>query len=627
MSQNLFEFSEYGMLILSYFNGGFKLIKYKRAIPILLLISILLLQGCAIKNEKITSELPESGEALRPIFVKTYSFEQATSLDDVYDVYTEFYFDYNPSNLDFIGDVTAFGYDNPKRFFPEISVEAEQILIDVNTRAIKALESLDLEPNSSDYYDKEVLLWFLRDQLNQQVYAKDRFFAFPNFGRQATVSTVLLDLHEINTYDDAVAYIERVKDAGRYLDDIYNQVELGIESGVMIPKSNAFNLHSELRSEAGTLGRYKDKLNQSLDGLNIDNTQKKQLLSRYDEAEQKYLAPSLAKLVDQSFALFKDSLYDNGLSEYPNGKSFYENYVIPHHVGYEISAEEIHQLGLSEVERITEELKTQFEKMGFDGSISEGIHFVQQSSEQFRGQDAFDEYERVMDEMYAQLPKVFHQKNIPLDNPTVRFFDYNSYLQPSIDGSREGYFNIVNSVHLSYAIVSLAIHEASPGHHLQISNVLNNPDTRLLRKLLRTTSYVEGWALYSEKLALESGFVKSDDVVVGMLLSELFRAGRLVVDTGLHYYDWTQQDAENYLKEVIFMGYPQFEVMRYTTWPGQALAYKMGELKILELRDEAMIALGDKFDIKDFHSAILDDGYLPLMVLEKRVHQYIEANK
>lgn len=158
-------------------------------------------------------------------------------------------------------------------------------------------------------------------------------------------------------------------------------------------------------------------------------------------------------------------------------------------------------------------------------------------------------------------------------------------------------------------------------------NVLSNPDIPLLRKLLRNTSYTEGWALYAEKLSLESGFVTDPAAQVGMLLSELFRAARLVADTGLHYFDWTQQEAIGYLANEAFAYGYDFEVLRYMTWPGQALAYKMGELKILELRQLAMDELGDKFDLKDFHGAVLDDGYLPLEILEMKILAYIEANQ
>lgn len=592
-----------------------------------LLIGLMLFQGCTASAKKteiqMASEIDPNHNP-RPIYNKSYSFEDAKTLDDIYEIYTSFIFDYKPEYLDFIGDVSAFGFENPKRYFPEFSTEAEAILKQVSEEAIDALEKISVEANSADFYDKEVLLWFLKDTLNQLNYPTNRFFAYPSFGAQANVGLILLDMHEIQTLSDAENYVFRIQDAGRYLNDVYDQVALSLEAGVYLPKTNALRLFSELNAERDNTHLYKSKLLEAMDSLDLKAETQEELLALYELSIDEYYLPALDRLIQQTSDMAKNSPFENGLSQYPNGKNYYESVVIPHHVGLPFTAEEIHQVGLDEVARITEELSDLLEAMGHTEDILRSIYAVQQNSEKYQGQSAVIQYEKTMYEMAQKLPNVFHPHNIPSDLPAVRFFGYNSYLQPSIDGNRRGYFNITNGTHSAYAIPALTIHEASPGHHLQITNVLNNPDMRLLRKLLRTTSYVEGWALYSEKMALETGFVESDDVIVGMLLSELFRAARLVVDTGLHAFDWTKIEAENYLKNVAYSDYYAFEVVRYMSWPGQALAYKMGELKILELRQEAMDALGDRFDLKTFHSAVLDEGYLPLKILELKVHAYIE---
>lgn len=600
--------------------------KHKKTVALfILIITALLLQSCSLGLTESANLNPNN--LPRPIYNNTYSFKKADTLDAIYDVYTQFYFDYYPEEMDFIGDVSGYGFENPKLYFPEYSTEAEVILKDVNTRAVKALESVEVEPYSNDFYDKEVLIWYCTDTLNKLNYPTERYFAYQNFGAQSLIPTLLLDMHEISTVNDAEAYIERIKDAGRFLNDIYDQVEIGKSSDVMIPKSSAMNLFSELKSELKGIDKYKEKLIKALDELEIEATQYEALLLSYDDAQENALKPALNKLIEQSTVLFKSSLYSNGLSELPRGKEYYEAHIIPHHLGLDLTAEEIHTIGLNEVKRIKEELAILIQSMGYEGDLKESIDDIKQYSKRFHGEDAFAEYERIMAEIHKQLPLAFHEGNIPKKNPAIRFYDYNSYFSATVDGNRDAYFNIVDAAHASYAITALAIHEASPGHHLQISNVLDDPDARLLRKLLGTTSYIEGWALYSEKVALESGFVKSDDVKVGLLLSELFRAGRLVVDTGLHYYDWTKMEAETYLRDEAFFDYPEFEVNRYMTMPGQALAYKMGELKILELRQLAMDSLGSDFDLKEFHAVILDDGFLPLRLLENKVLGYIESNQ
>lgn len=600
-------------------------IKLRLLLPTLL--ALLLLQGCAVEKVEVheTSYPDISENQSRPIYMKAYSFDQAKTLDDIYDVYSEFYFDYYPEDLDFIGDVEIFGYENPKKFFPEISKESEEILKEITIKTINALNQLEINPNSSEYYDQQVLLWHCNDTLKRLEYENIQYYAYPYFGAQSLVSLLLLDMHEINNIEDAEGYIFRVADAGRYLNDIHTRVESGIEQNIMIPNSSAFDLYSELKAEIQSLNLYRDKLDKELNKLNVNDDQHRQLMDLYDEAESKHLKPAMVALMDQANWLMKNSPYDRGVSQLPGGKEYYDNYVIQHHVGLNLSAEEIHQMGLDEVARIKIELFNLLDEIGYEEDPLTAIRSIQQSSITYRGNEAIEAYKTTMAEVQDQLPSFFYEENIPDSIPEVRFFDYNSYLQPTIDGKRPAYFNIVNGGHLAYAIPALAIHEASPGHHLQISNVLDNPETKLLRKLLRTTGYTEGWALYAEKMALETGLINSDDVKVGMLLSELFRAGRLVVDTGLHYFDWTPDEAKEYFREEIYFANAQFEISRYMTMPGQALAYKLGDLKILELREKVKAFVGPHFSLKDFHAQVLNDGYLPLSLLEEKIDNYTQT--
>lgn len=598
--------------------------KLKLLLPTLL--ALLLFQGCAVETVEVdeTSSPKVSEDQTRPIFIKDYLVDQAKTLDEIYDVYSEFYFDYYPEDLDFIGDVELFGYENPKKFFPEISKESEEILKEITTKTINALNMLEINPNSSEYYDQQVLLWHCEDTLNRLEYQDTQYYAYPYFGAQSLVSLLLLDMHEINSTQDAQAYVYRVADAGRYLNEIHARVEAGIEKNIMIPNSSALDLYSELKADLQSIHIYRDKLDKELTRLNVDQDQYVNLMALYDEAESKHLKPAMEKLMNQANDLMKTSPYDRGISQLSNGKDYYQDYIIPHHVGLNLTAEEIHQMGLKEVDRIKIELRDLLADMGYEEDPMTAIRSIQQSSSTYKGNDAFEAYKNTMALIQEQLPSVFYEENIPGSIPEVRFFDYNSYLQPTIDGNRPAYFNIVNGSHFAYAIPALAIHEASPGHHLQISNVLDNPDTKLLRKLLRTTGYTEGWALYAEKMALETGLVVSNDVKVGMLLSELFRAGRLVVDTGLHYYNWSPDEAKDYFRDEIYYANAQFEVSRYMTMPGQALAYKLGEIKILELREKVKSVFGPHFNLKEFHAQVLDDGYLPLSLLEEKIDNYIQ---
>ena len=204
------------------------------------------------------------------------------------------------------------------------------------------------------------------------------------------------------------------------------------------------------------------------------------------------------------------------------------------------------------------------------------------------------------------------------------------YQAPSLDGSRPGVFyaNLYDIKQTpTFGMRTLTFHEAVPGHHFQIALNQENEDLTLYRKMgYRTSAFTEGWALYSEQLAVEVGMTKNLYDELGVLQSEMFRANRLVVDTGMHYFDWSRQDAINYFLDNSAKTKQDVmnEVDRYINWPGQALAYKIGQLKILELRAKAESQLGEDFDIKDFHHEVLKRGALPLDILEEYINQWIE---
>jgi uncharacterized protein (DUF885 family) len=203
------------------------------------------------------------------------------------------------------------------------------------------------------------------------------------------------------------------------------------------------------------------------------------------------------------------------------------------------------------------------------------------------------------------------------------------YQAPALDGSRPGAF-FVNLYDIKqtpkYSMKTLTYHEATPGHHHQIAHSLENDDLTVYRRFgYRTSAFSEGWALYSERLSLEAGLAPDPYDELGILQSELFRAVRLVVDTGMHYKKWTREKAINYMKNKTGMSDTEcrVEIERYIVWPGQALSYKVGMIKILELRQKAMDELGDNFDIRDFHSVVLDNGSPPLFIVEQLVNEMI----
>jgi uncharacterized protein (DUF885 family) len=239
-------------------------------------------------------------------------------------------------------------------------------------------------------------------------------------------------------------------------------------------------------------------------------------------------------------------------------------------------------------------------------------------------------YQALIDSMAGRLPEMFSvlpRARVKAERvPLFREATAGTYYQPAkLDGSSPGIFYAnLGYRHFKPGMPCLTYHEAIPGHHLQIALEQESPDTRLFKAFFFFTGFGEGWALYAERLAKEFGFYRDARSRIGYLKSELFRATRLVVDTGLHFKRWTRDQAFEYMQEN--NGWCSYaEIDRYVTWPGQACAYKIGELRIVELREKARRALGAKFDLKDFHSEILKRGSMPLAMLEQIVDDYIKA--
>jgi uncharacterized protein (DUF885 family) len=339
---------------------------------------------------------------------------------------------------------------------------------------------------------------------------------------------------------------------------------------------------------------------------------------------------------------FEDEYFPNtrkglGISTIPNGKDFYQNRINYFTTSNQYTAENIHQIGLKEVARIKSEMQGIIDNLGFKGTFADFIEFLR-TDEQF--------YPKTADELLmfardiskridAELPKFFKTlpRNpygvVPVPADLAPNYTAGRYSGSYSDTTAGFYW--VNTYNLPsrtlYTIPALTAHEAVPGHHLQIS--LNNELSETIptfRRELYLSAYGEGWGLYSEYLADEMNIYTTPYEKFGQLTYEMWRACRLVVDTGVHAKDWTRQQVIDYLSENTALSIHEVttETDRYISWPGQALSYKIGELKIRELRSRAEQALGSKFNIRDFHEIILEQGTVTLAIMENRVNNYIQ---
>lgn len=323
-----------------------------------------------------------------------------------------------------------------------------------------------------------------------------------------------------------------------------------------------------------------------------------------------------------------------GISSTPNGKAFYANRA-KHYTTTDMSPEEIHQLGLQEVARIRAEMEQIIDQVGFEGSFAEFVHFLRTDPQFYATtpEQLLKEASFIAKKMDAQLPKLFHTlPRRPYGVAPVPASIAPKYTTGRYSGARsdnEAGFYWVNTYALDkrplYVLEALTLHEAVPGHHLQIALNAELDYLPSYRRNAYISAFGEGWGLYSEYLGLEAGFYKDPYSNFGRLTYEMWRAARLVVDTGMHMFGWSRDRAMKFMQDntALSLHNVKTETDRYISWPGQALSYKIGELTIKRLRKEAEARLGDKFDIREFHHQILRHGSVPLFVLEAQIEQYI----
>ena len=366
------------------------------------------------------------------------------------------------------------------------------------------------------------------------------------------------------------------------------------------------------------------------------------------EADQERLRENAKNIIDESIvpAYREFSQYFNdtylpasrdsiGASSLPNGEAFYE-YRTRSYTTTQMTPDEIHRLGLNEVKRIRGEMQLIIDELEFDGDFADFLHFLRTDPQFYYDtpEELFDGYLAVSKRIDPELVKLFGKlprmpyglrpipDNIAPDTTTAY------YNRPAADGSRPGYYyvNLYRpDVRPKYEMEVLSVHEAVPGHHLQISLQMELEEMPDFRKYQGFTAFTEGWGLYSESLGYEMGLYTDPYSRFGAQTYDMWRAVRLVVDTGMHYKGWTRQQAIDFFMDNAAKTETDIvnEIDRYISWPGQALAYKIGQLKMLELRRKCEQALGDDFDIRAFHDEMLGGGALPMEILETRMNRWL----
>ncbi len=453
---------------------------------------------------------------------------------------------------------------------------------------------------------------------------------------QAPQIVSLLSFKTVKDYDD---YIARLKALPTVFDQITERMRSGMEKGLIPPKFLLEKVTTQTRGIAGQQPE-KSPFAQPLSDMPKD----------FSEADRKRLQESMISAIRDQIIPTYNKFADFVEKEYaPKGRTEFGVWSLPNGVERyarsvrlstttDLTPEEIHQLGLREVSRIEGEMLKIAQKLGFVdmktfyAAVRENKDLKAHSREQI-----LDLYRKYIDQMGKELPKLFGRlPKAPLVVMKVEEFREKEasgaqYDPPAPDGSRPGHVMVNTSdpeKRSTITMESTAYHEGQPGHHLQIAIQQELPELPPFRQQGGYGAFVEGWALYSERLGKEVGFYQDPYNDYGRLQDEMLRAIRLVVDTGLHYKKWSRDQVVQFFHDhsAIDEVEVQSETDRYIVWPAQALSYKVGQLKILELRERAKTKLGDRFDIREFHDMVLGAGALPLNVLENRIDNWIAAH-
>ncbi|MEE9348269.1 MAG: DUF885 domain-containing protein [Robiginitomaculum sp.] len=501
-----------------------------------------------------------------------------------------------------------------------------------------------------DLLSWKITAWFFDDMLAQSEFEYSGYPIDQLSGVTVSMPSFLTDSHVIKNEKSVQRYISRLVEFGRVLGEVKTTVEDYRDHGVVAPDFVLEGAITGMRSfiEGGApqnplVTTMVDKL-AKLDG--ISDEARTHYLDDIEAAVALHVIPGYQAMIATHEALLKTANHDAGIWRIPNGAAIYKA-ALHNNTTTDLTADEIHAIGLSEVARINLEMDAILDGQNMsEGTVAQRVQTLMTDPDQIfpntdEGRaDMIDYLMEINDDVMERAGEIFAvlppQK---LEILRIPEFSQDSapggyYSSPAMDGSRPGrfYINQKNTAdNPKWTLPTLLYHEAAPGHHFQLSRSMMIEGVPLLRKMSPFTAYTEGWALYSERLAANDlGLYETDPLGdLGRLQAEMFRAVRLVVDTGMHHKRWTREQAITYMTAQTGMTEAEVtrEIERYVVWPGQATAYKTGQLAILAMRARAETALGEDFNLKDFNEVILKDGAMPLGILDDVVDAWIASQR
>ncbi len=587
---------------------------------------------------------------LLAIFLVNLIWFRPWSLNLFYEkVFAEVVFE-EPELLSSLGLVERFGITGHNGKLGDASPAHQQRYFDRIKKNLEDLHAYPLEKqNASQKLSTHILEWYMSREVEGEKYQWHNYPVNQLFGVQNEFPSFMANTHRLLAPQDCEYYRHRLNAVGTKFDQLIESLKVREQKGVLPPRfvvekvlleMNGFVAQPAAENILAT--SFKTRV-AKIDGMTDE--QRAAFQKRIETAITDHVYPAYHKLIDYFTALLPKTTTDDGVWKLPDGDAFYA-YELRKNTTTTLKPEEVHDLGLREVARIEGEMRTLLDANGYSGrpigeamdALGKDPRFLFPNDDKGRA-DALAEYKHLIDDaiercrlLFATAPKAkIEVQRVPVFKEATSPGAY--YNGASMDGTRPGIFyaNLRDMSELpKWGMRTLAYHEGVPGHHWQIATAQELKGLPQFRKLIPFTAYQEGWALYTEWLAKDAGWYEGDPFGdLGRLQGELFRAVRLVVDTGIHSKRWPREQAIAYMREKTGMGEKEVtaEIERYIVNPGQACAYKVGMLKIQELRKRAQTELGTKFDQRQFHDVVLKNGALPLEILEEQVVAYIQKTK
>ena len=552
----------------------------------------------------------------------------------------------HPMLLSYARILEPYGLDFHSDDLEDFSVAGTERMADQVDEFLEGLRAYDREDQTeAQLVSTDVLAWFLE---TRQAGRPFLFHGYPvnQFqGLQSTLPDFMINIHVV---DDAEAARDHLARLGKFdvaVGQLIEQVRFREERGVLPPRFVLEAVIEEIEGfVSGPVAEHPIHVDLAADlaALDLDEDEREALLAEARDRLENVVFPAYERLADVLRDQATRAGDEDGVWKLPDGDAYYR-WALRWHTTTSLGPDEIHAIGRAEVARIKDAMREAFAEAGLEvgdpivalGALAEDERFLYGEGDAARERILAD-FRAIVADAEARMPALFGR----LPEAPVRvervppFKEAGSagayYNGPSFDGSRPGtfYANLRDPREVQkFGMRTLAYHEAVPGHHLQIALSQELSGVPFFRRVIPFTAFIEGWALYAERLALEQGFHPTPYDELGALQAEMFRAVRLVVDTGIHAKRWSRDRAFNYMLRNT--GQPpvevQAEIDRYIVAPGQACAYKIGQLRILALRDRARERLGERFDLRAFHDVVLGQGSLPLEVLERVVEDWIET--